>query len=293
VARGGPGGPGGRKPRRTGRSGGGGPSRGTGRDRPERSSSKRQRHPNDRREPPRAYVPRDEATIVYGRNPVREAIRGSRAVAHVWAIAAIAREQWLRDAGVVVDVASPDEIVERAGTEHHQGVVAEVSPFAYADLGDLLAVEAPVLVALDEVTDPQNLGAICRTAEVSGATGLVIPDRRSAAVTSVVAKASAGAIEHLPIAQVGNLADALADAKRAGCWIYGAAADGAIPYDQPDYDGGVVLVLGSEGKGLRPRVAATCDALVAIPRAGRVASLNVSAAAAVLLYEILQRRRGT
>jgi 23S rRNA (guanosine2251-2'-O)-methyltransferase len=287
VARNSPGGSGGRKPRRTSRSKGG------ARERPERTGSKRHRHPNDRREPSRGYVPRDEATVVYGRNPVREAIRGSRDVSQVWAIAATAREQWLRDAGVAVDVAEPAELVERAGTEHHQGVVAAVAPFAYADLDALLAVEAPVLVALDEVTDPQNLGAICRTAEVAGATGLVIPDRRSAHVTSAVAKASAGAIEHLPIAQVRNLADALAEAKRAGCWIYGAAADGGVRYDEPDYKGGVVLVLGGEGKGLRPRVAESCDALVAIPRAGRVASLNVSAATAVLLYGILQRRAAT
>jgi 23S rRNA (guanosine2251-2'-O)-methyltransferase len=145
-------------------------------------------------------------------------------------------------------------------------------------------------VALDEVQDPQNLGAICRTAECAGATGVVLPRRRAADVTPAVCKASAGAVEHLPVAQVRNLADFLADAKQAGCWVYGAQAGADTAYDAPDYSGGVVCVLGAEGRGLRPRVAAACDALVSLPLRGRIESLNVGAAAAVLLYEILQRR---
>jgi 23S rRNA (guanosine2251-2'-O)-methyltransferase len=147
-----------------------------------------------------------------------------------------------------------------------------------------------VLIALDEVTDPQNLGAIARTAECTGATGIVLPERRSAEVTPAVCKASAGAVEHVAIAQVRNLADFLADAKAAGCWSYGAAAGAITPYRKVDWRGGVVLVLGAEGKGLRPRVAAACDDLVALPMRGRIESLNVSATAAVLLYEILQQR---
>ena len=146
-------------------------------------------------------------------------------------------------------------------------------------------------MALDEVTDPQNLGAVCRTAEVVGATGVVIlPERRSAEVTPAVCKASAGAVEHLAVAQVRNLADFLADAKRANAWSYGAAAEARTPYRAPDYRGGVVLVLGAEGKGLRPRVREACDDLIALPVRGRLDSLNVSAAAAVLMYEILQNR---
>jgi 23S rRNA (guanosine2251-2'-O)-methyltransferase len=148
-------------------------------------------------------------------------------------------------------------------------------------------------VALDEVTDPQNLGAVCRTAECAGATGVVLPERRSAEVTPAVCKASAGAVEHLPVARVRNLADFLGDAKEAGCWCYGAAAGAPASYTAPDYRGGVVLVLGAEGRGLRPRVAAACDALVALPLRGRIESLNVSAAAAVLLYEILHQRLDT
>jgi 23S rRNA (guanosine2251-2'-O)-methyltransferase len=221
--------------------------------------------------------------IVYGRNPVREAVRGPRRVLRVWATPGAAREGWLSGVPVSV-VRDGEELTRRCGSDAHQGICAEVSPFVYADAGELLAAPAPLLVALDEVQDPQNLGAIARTAEVAGGTGLVIPERRSAEVTPAVAKASAGAVEHLPIARVRNLADFLADAKAAGCWCYGADADARVRYDQVDLSGGVVLVLGAEGKGLRPRVAKACDELLALPVRGRIASLNVSAAAAVLLY---------
>ncbi len=228
--------------------------------------------------------------IVYGRNPVREALRGRRGVRRVWATAPAAREPWLE--GVEVEVTGAERVEELSGSGEHQGVCAEVDPYTYADPDELLASPAPLLVALDEVQDPQNLGAIARTAESAGATGLVIPARRAAAVTAAVAKASAGAVEHLRIARVRNLADFLGAAKAAGCWVYGAAAEGSTRYDEPDYRGGAVLVLGAEGRGLRPRVAAACDALVALPMRGRVRSLNVNAAAAVLLYEMLHARGG-
>ena len=221
--------------------------------------------------------------VIYGRNPVREALRGKRKVQRIWATEA---EDWPGKVSIV----SAEEIEERAGSDAHQGVAALVDPYPYADAAELLATENPLLVALDEVTDPQNLGAIARTAEVAGATGVIIPERRSAEVTPAVCKASAGAVEHLPIAQVRNLADFLAEAKEAGCWVYGAAAGASTRYDQPDYTGGVVAVLGAEGKGLRPRVASMCDDLVSLPQRGRIESLNVSATAAVLLYEMLQQR---
>ncbi len=153
------------------------------------------------------------------------------------------------------------------------------------------------MVALDEVQDPQNLGSICRTAECAGAAGAVIPERRAAEITPAVCKASAGAVEHLRVARVRNMADFLGEARRAGCWCYGAmAADPSdarrpVPYDAPEYAGaGVVLVLGSEGKGLRPRVAKACDELITLPLLGHVQSLGVSAAGAAILYEILQSR---
>jgi 23S rRNA (guanosine2251-2'-O)-methyltransferase len=222
--------------------------------------------------------------IVYGRNAVREAIRGPRQVRAVWATKGAAKEF------PGAQLATGDEIAKRAGSDGHQGVCADVEEYRYANAADLLRQPAPVLIALDEVTDPQNLGAVIRTAECTGATGVILPERRSAEVTAAVCKASAGAVEHLAVAQVRNLADFLGDAKAAGLWTYGAAAGASTPYRAVDWTGGVVLVLGAEGRGLRPRVAAACDDLVALPMRGRIESLNVSATAAVVLYEILQQR---
>jgi len=229
--------------------------------------------------------------IVYGRNPVREALRGRRRVSEVWATTGAAREPWL--AGMHVQLATGDEIAQRSGSDAHQGICAAAGPYPYADAAALLREPDGFLVALDEVTDPQNLGAVCRTAEVAGATGVVICDRRAAEVTPAVCKTSAGAVEHLAVARVRNLADFLTAAKTAGAWTYGAAAEAATPYRTPDYRGAVVLVLGAEGRGLRPRVAAMCDDLVSLPVRGRLDSLNVSAAAAVLMYEILHQRLDT
>ncbi|HYV15838.1 MAG TPA: 23S rRNA (guanosine(2251)-2'-O)-methyltransferase RlmB [Conexibacter sp.] len=229
--------------------------------------------------------------VLYGRNAVREALRGPRQVAQVWASERAAREPWLAGARVVT--AAGEELERRCGSPDHQGICAEVSDFVYADVDELLARPDALIVALDEIQDPQNLGAICRTAECAGASGVVIPERRSAVVTPAVCKASAGAVEHLAIAQVRNLADFLLAAREAGAWSYGADGDARVSYTQPDYRGKVVLVLGSEGRGLRPRVAKVCDQLVALPLAGRIESLNVSAAASALLYEIVRQRQTT
>jgi 23S rRNA (guanosine2251-2'-O)-methyltransferase len=141
------------------------------------------------------------------------------------------------------------------------------------------------------VQDPHNLGAVCRVAEVAGCAGVVLPERRSAEITPAVCKASAGAVEHLAVARVRNLADWLGEAKQSEAWVYGAASEATVAYDGPDYSGRVVLVLGSEGRGLRPRVSDACDELVALPVLGKVSSLNVSTAAAALVYGILQSRR--
>jgi 23S rRNA (guanosine2251-2'-O)-methyltransferase len=224
---------------------------------------------------------------------VREALRARRRRVHaLWATAGAAREPWLRD--VAVEVVDAAEVARRAGSDAHQGLCARVDPYPYADAGALLARPEPLLVALDEVQDPQNVGAVCRTAECAGADGMILTERRSATVTAAVAKASAGAVEHLPVARVRNLADLLREARERGLWCYGAAtAPEALEWTQPDWRGGVVLVLGGEGQGLRPRVAAACDALVRLPLRGRIESLNVSAAAAALLYGILQRRDET
>jgi 23S rRNA (guanosine2251-2'-O)-methyltransferase len=168
--------------------------------------------------------------------------------------------------------------------------VAEVDPYPYADASDLLGVEGALLVALDQVQDPRNLGAVCRSAEFAGAAGVVVPERRAAAVTAVTCKTSAGAVEHLRVAQVRNLADWLDEAKQAGFWIWGAdAAAEAAPW-AVDLTGPTVLVLGGEGKGLRPRVARSCDGLVALPRRGKLDSLNVAAAATALLFDAIRQR---
>jgi 23S rRNA (guanosine2251-2'-O)-methyltransferase len=212
--------------------------------------------------------------VIYGRNPVAEAERGRRRVHRVWRAPK-----------------TPAEELERlCGSPDHQGVVAEVDPYPYGDPVAMLGKPDALLVALDQVQDPRNLGAVCRSAELAGAAGVIVPERRSAAVTAVACKASAGAVEHIEVAHVRNLADWLAAAKDAGFWIWGADAEAEAAPWSTDLTGPTVLVLGGEGKGLRPRVAASCDGLVALPRRGRVESLNVSAAATALLFESLRQR---
>jgi len=235
--------------------------------------------------------------ILYGRNPVREALRaGRRQIDQVWATERlVAREPWLSQAGA--RITSAHEIERRADSPDHQGVCAEAGGYPYVSGAELLMPSDPFIVALDELQDPQNLGAIARSAECAGVGGLVLCERRApadafttAGVTAAVVKASAGAVEHLRVARVRNMADFLGQAKAAGAWCYGADGAGETAYDAPDYTGAVVLVMGAEGTGLRPRVAKACDALVALPLRGCTESLNASAAAAVLMYEILQRR---
>jgi 23S rRNA (guanosine2251-2'-O)-methyltransferase len=222
--------------------------------------------------------------VIYGVNPVREALAAERRpVKRIWALDP---REWPH-----AEPADAAQIASRCGSEDHQGVCAEVGPYPYASAGGLLARDDALVVVLDQIQDPRNLGAVARVAECAGATGLVIPERRSAEVTPVACKASAGAVEHLPVAQVRNIADFLDDAKKQEAWVYGAAADAPTGYDEPDYSGRVVLVMGSEGKGLRPRVAEHCDQLVSLPILGRIDSLNVSSAAAAILYGILQSRR--
>ena len=229
-------------------------------------------------------------SLLYGRNAVREALRGRRRVRRVWGLE---RELVaLDDAEAPVQVVSREELDRLAGSSDHQGLVAEVEGYPYADANALLAPEDAFVLALDQVQDPQNFGAICRSAECAGATGVVVPSRGAALVTGAVSRASAGAVEHLAVARVTNLANYLRDAKQAGAWVYGAEAGAERLYTQPDYSGRLVFVLGSEGKGLRPRVRDSCDALVSLPVRGRIASLNVSAAAAALLYEVVRQRAG-
>jgi 23S rRNA (guanosine2251-2'-O)-methyltransferase len=228
--------------------------------------------------------------LVYGRRAVREALRGRREVLELWATErAAGAEPWLAEARPKL---RPErELSELAGTRDHQGAVARVEPFRYADAWELAQADDPLLVVLDKVTDPRNLGAVCRSALGAGATGVVVPAHGSAVVTPAVARSSAGAVEHLPVAVVTNLARYLEDVKGPGLWVYGAAGDGATGMWEADLKGGIALVFGAEGKGLRPLVRRTCDVLVSIPLTGPVESLNVSVAAAVLLYEAARQRR--
>jgi 23S rRNA (guanosine2251-2'-O)-methyltransferase len=190
-----------------------------------------------------------------------------------------------------VHVKPERELSEAAGTRDHQGLLAWCEPYRYADGWELASQEHPLLACLDQVTDPRNLGAVIRSAEGAGATGVVVPAHGSATITPAVARASAGAVEHLPVAVVPNLARYLGEVKRGDLWIYAATGDAERPMWETDLSGGVVLVFGAEGKGLRPLVRRTCDDAVAIPLSGQVESLNVSVAAALLLYEA-RRQRG-
>jgi len=231
--------------------------------------------------------------LVYGRRPVREAIRGPREVRELWATErALRAEPWLRDAGVRVQRKPERDLNAEAGTTDHQGVLARVEPFRYADAHELAAGEAPLLAVLDSVTDPRNLGAVIRCADGAGANGVVLPAHNSARVTPTVVHASAGAAEHLPVAVVKNLARYLGEIKGPRLWIWAAAGDAETSMWDADLSGGAVFVLGAEGKGLRPLVRLTCDDAVRIPLLGKVESLNVSVAAGLLLYEARRQRGG-
>ena len=219
--------------------------------------------------------------LVYGRRAVRELLRGRRQALELWATErAVAAEAWLREEAPVKVLVQPEsELSEAAATRDHQGVVW-AEPYRYADAWELAARERPLLACLDQVSDPRNLGAVARSAEGAGATGIVVPAHGSATVTAAVCKASAGAVEHLPIAVVTNLAR----------YLGADTGETATPMWDADLTGGAALVLGAEGKGLRPLVRRTCDAAVSIPLGGRVESLNVSVAAALLLYEARRQR---
>jgi 23S rRNA (guanosine2251-2'-O)-methyltransferase len=230
---------------------------------------------------------------VYGRRAVREALRGRREVLELWVTErALKSESWLRETERPrVQIKPERELSEAVVTRDHQGVIAWCEPFKYADAWELASQERPLLACLDQVTDPRNLGAVCRSAEGAGATGVVVPAHGSATVTPAVCRVSAGAVEHLPVAVVPNLARYLGEVKRGDLWIYAAAGDAATSMWDADLSGGAAFVFGAEGKGLRPLVRRTCDDAVSIPLAGSVESLNVSVAAALLLYEA-RRQRG-
>lgn len=215
-----------------------------------------------------------DTEFIYGVRPVEEAIAGPRAVHRV-----------LR-----TPETPASELESLAGSPDHQGIVAEVDVFEYGDGNEVLGEGDALIVVLDQIQDPRNLGAVCRSAEAAGARAVVIPERRAASITPAARKASAGAVEHLPVCRVRNIADWLGDARDAGFWIWGASGEGERTPWETDLTGRTVLVMGAEGKGLRPRVTSACDGLVAIPQTGRIDSLNVSAAATALLFEAVRQR---
>jgi 23S rRNA (guanosine2251-2'-O)-methyltransferase len=232
--------------------------------------------------------------LVYGRNAVREAVRGPREVLELWATerAAETERDWLGEPGAPrVQVRKERELSDVAKTRDHQGLVAWCEPFRYADAWELAVVDTPLLVCLDQVTNVRNLGAVARAAAGAGATGVILPSHGSAGVTAEVARASAGAVEHVPIAVVTNLARYLEEIKRDDLWIYAAAGGTRNVYWDADFSSGTALVFGAEKKGLRPLVRRRCDMEVSIPLTGSVESLNVSVAAAVMLYEAARQRR--
>ena len=238
---------------------------------------------------------------IYGINAVSEALK-ARGRAFEWVGMAKERHD-LRLQRLIEDcrrLAVPVRFLQRteldrmAGNAAHQGVVAVTSAKQYSDLDDLVGAKRgqySLVVVLDGVEDPHNLGAILRTADAAGADGIVIPERRAASVTGTVTKASAGASEHLPIAKVTNIARTVEELKERNLWTVGLDERGSQTYDALDYNMDCALVLGAEGKGLHDLVKRKCDFLVSIPMLGKVSSLNVSVAAAVVLYEIVRQRR--
>jgi 23S rRNA (guanosine2251-2'-O)-methyltransferase len=241
--------------------------------------------------------------IVYGMNPVRELLRaGGEGVAELWLLEGGSRaaafselERLARGTRAKTRTAPRQKLDRLAGTDRHQGVVAVVADFAYAELEDVLAAakesgRPPLLVVLDGIEDPHNLGAIIRSAHALGAHGVVIPKDRAAGVTPTVAKAAAGALERCPVARVTNVAQAIEALKEAGVWSVALAMDGEAPLGRVDLRGPTALVMGSEGEGLRPLVRRTCDHSARIPMLGELDSLSVSASAAIALYEVARQR---
>ena len=244
----------------------------------------------------------EEAPPLFGRNPVLELLRtGGRRVEEIAIIsegrgpALLELLNLAKRQGVKISYRTRDQLTAMAGDAHHQGVVARVAGASYASLGDLLAIpagrgEAPFFLALDQVQDPRNLGAVLRTAEATGVHGVIVPKHHSAGLTGAAAKSAMGAADLVPVARETNLVHSLETFKKEGIWVIGAVPSGGrLPWET-DLTGPVGLVLGGEGEGLRPLVARTCDLLVSLPMRGRLGSLNVSAAAAVLCYEVVRQR---
>ena len=267
----------------------------------EKEASRRKR-PQMEAEPKRREEPRDlPDDVLVGRNAVTEALKSGRGINNLWIasgdregsvseIAALAKER-----GIVVQYVERAKIEALAGGHRHQGVLAYVAPVPYAELDDILKAaeekgEAPFLVLLDELEDPHNLGALLRTADATGVHGILIPKRRSVSLNATVAKTSAGAVEYVPVARIGNIAQTLKKLKEKGFWVAGADMDGEKAYYEADLTGPLVLVVGSEGRGMSRLTKEACDFIVSMPMVGRINSLNASVAGSILMYESMRQR---
>lgn len=267
----------------------------------EREAPRRKR-PQMEAEPKRREEPRElPDDVLVGRNAVTEALKSGRGINKLWIasgdregsvaeIAALAKER-----GIVVQYVERAKIEALAGGHRHQGVLAYVAPVPYAELDDILKAaeekgEAPFLVLLDELEDPHNLGALLRTADATGVHGILIPKRRSVSLNATVAKTSAGAVEYVPVARIGNIAQTLKKLKEKGFWVAGADMDGEKAYYEADLTGPLVLVVGSEGRGMSRLTKEACDFIVSMPMVGRINSLNASVAGSILMYESMRQR---
>ena len=264
--------------------------------------AQRHKRPQVEAEPKRREEPRElPDDVLVGRNAVTEALKSGRGINKLWIasgdregsvaeIAALAKER-----GIVVQYVERAKIEALAGGHRHQGVLAYVAPVPYAELEDILKAaeakgEAPFLVLLDELEDPHNLGALLRTADATGVHGILIPKRRSVSLNATVAKTSAGAVEYVPVARIGNIAQTLKKLKEKGFWVAGADMDGEKAYYEADLTGPLVLVVGSEGKGMSRLTKEACDFIVRMPMVGRINSLNASVAGSILMYESMRQR---
>lgn len=266
------------------------------REAPRRKRPQMEAEPKHREEP--RELPDD---VLVGRNAVTEALKSGRGINKLWIasgdregsvaeIAALAKER-----GIVVQYVERAKIEALAGGHRHQGVLAYVAPVPYAELDDILKAaeekgEAPFLVLLDELEDPHNLGALLRTADATGVHGILIPKRRSVSLNATVAKTSAGAVEYVPVARIGNIAQTLKKLKEKGFWVAGADMDGEKAYYEADLTGPLVLVVGSEGRGMSRLTKEACDFIVSMPMVGRINSLNASVAGSILMYESMRQR---
>ncbi|MCG6136891.1 MAG: 23S rRNA (guanosine(2251)-2'-O)-methyltransferase RlmB [Nostoc sp. LLA-1] len=243
----------------------------------------------------------EDSDLIYGRHPVLSALESQRGLNRLWITTRLRYDHRFhhlilqaKENGTVIDEVEPRRLDQITDGANHQGIAAQIAPYTYIELPDLIeqakSVADPVIVVADGITDPHNLGAIIRTAEAIGAQGLVIPQRRASGITSTVVKVAAGALENFPVSRVINLSRSLEELKAAGFWIYGTAASGSEPLHTVNFSGPIVLVVGSEGEGLSMLTQRSCDVLVSIPLLGKTPSLNASVASGMALYEIYRQR---